>query len=173
MANDGETMRVTPAADLLAGGFFLCWAGAGWWSYLGHDRLRQSLFASVDPGPALLPLITLWLLTGGGALIAGQGLWRLAMGRREGIALPALRSHLVPAAFATSMLLAVLALRALGFVTVSFVFCLVWITALSAPGRVGLRDHGFGIALAAICAAAITWSLHAVFVQLLLVQLPG
>ena len=172
MTSEGETNRVTPGVDLLAGGFFLCWAGAGWWSYLGHDRLRQSFFASVDPGPALLPLITLWLLTGGGALIAVQGLWRVAMGRWDGIALPALRSHCVPAAFAASMLIAVLSMRALGFVTVSFAFCLIWITVLSAPGRVGLRDHSIGIALAAIYAAAITWSLHAVFVQLLLVQLP-
>ena len=164
--------RVAPSVDLMAGLFFLAWAAAGWWSYLGNAPLRRSLFASVDPGPALLPLITLWVLTMGGGLVLAIGLVRLALGRSEGAPLPSLRSHLIPVAFLASLLGAVLAMRSLGFVTVSFVFCLVWIAVLSASGRVGWRDHAVGLALAVVLAGAITWGLHAVFVQLLLVQLP-
>lgn len=164
--------RGTPAVDLMAGTFFLVWAAAGWADYLGNGMLRRSLFASIDPGPALLPLITLWVLTAGGGVILLQGAWRLARGSHGGIPLPPLRSHLVPIAFLASLLAAVMAMRSLGFVTVSFVFCLAWIALLSAPGRIGMRDHAFGLALAAVLAGIITWALHAVFVQLLLIQLP-
>lgn len=171
---DDETSQVSPATDLLAGAFFLLWAGVGWYSYFGNPRLRASLFASVDPGPALLPLVTMWALTLGGGFILAKGIWRLSF-RADmpgTVRLPEARRHLMLAAFLASMLLGVMLLRQVGFFTVGFVFCTVWLFSLSGATYPGLREKAIGFALAAGMAAVITWSIHFIFVELLLVQLP-
>ena len=171
---DDETALVSPAIDLLAGAFFLLWAAVGWYSYLGSPRLRASLFVSVDPGPALMPLATIWVLSLGGGIIMAKGLWRIASGADPGAVarLPEARRHLVPMAFLASMLVGVMLLRQIGFVAVGFVFATVWLFALSGASRPGLRDKAIGLVLAAAMAAAITWAIHFIFVDLLLVQLP-
>ena len=106
----------SPGIDYLSGAFFLGWAAVGWFAYLGNERLRASLFASADPGPALLPLIALSLLSVGGATALATGVVR---SRREAPhaaweRLPPWRDHLAPVAFGASVVLLVFLMSRIG-----------------------------------------------------------
>lgn len=160
----------SPSIDYLAGAFFLGWAAVGWFAYLGNARLRASLFASVDPGPALLPLISLSLLSVGGAMAVATGFVR---SRREAPQatwerLPPWRDHLAPVAFGASVVLLVLLMSRIGFPAAAFSLGVIWLYALSAGRRVRVRD-----ALIAVgTAAAMTAAVYGVFAHLLMVPLP-
>jgi len=167
-----EDTGTAPHIDLLAGGFFLVWAGVGWFSYAGNTTLRASLGGQADPGPALVPLIVLTLLSlGGGALLA-KGLWRATRPDTapydpdEG--LPPARAHLLPLGFAATLGALVLAMPATGFLPAAITFCLFWLWALSSGGHSAL-----GWALRLGVAVAIGGSIHLIFAGLLRVPLPG
>lgn len=160
----------SPATDLLAGAFFLVWAGVGWVAFLGNDPLRKSLFASADPGPALLPLITLWMLTIGGTVIGIKGTYRSMKEThaRSAESLPRLRDHAAPLAFLASVLAAIFAMRQVGFPIAGFGLSVIWLYVLSAGMRVSLRS---GL-LAIVFGATMTFAVYYIFVKLLLVPLP-
>lgn len=160
----------SPSIDYLAGAFFLAWAAVGWFAYLGNAALRASLFASADPGPALLPLITLSLLTVGGAAAIATGLARSRRAPPQGgwEGLPPWRDHLAPIAFGASVVALVFLMRRIGFPAAAFGFCVIWLYLLSAGRRISPRQA----LIAAAVAAALTGAVHGVFAHLLLVPLP-
>lgn len=162
-----EDTRTAPHIDLLAGGFFLVWAGVGWVSYTGNTALRASLWAQADPGPALVPLIVLALLSLGGGFLLAKGLWRAA--RWEGgEGLPAATAHLLPLGFAATLGALAVAMPATGFLPAAIIFCVFWLWALSSGG-----PSLTGWALRLLAAGAIGGGIHLVFSGLLRVPLPG
>ena len=160
----------SPGIDYLSGAFFLGWAAVGWFAYLGNERLRASLFASADPGPALLPLIALSLLSVGGATALATGVVR---SRREAPHAawerpPPWRDHLAPVAFGASVVLLVFLMSRIGFPAAAFSLCAIWLYALSAGRRVAPRDA----LVAVVAAAAMVAAVYGVFAHLLMVPLP-
>lgn len=162
-----DAQRPSPLVDLLAGGFFLLWAGVGWISYAFNTPLRASLWAGADPGPALLPLIILVLLSAGGLLLTGKGLWRHTQGA-GGHRPQALRDHLYPLGFALSLLGLTLLIPVIGFRLPAIAFSLLWLWMLT-PGGQSLM----GWALRAAAALGIGLGIHMLFAGLLNVPLPG
>lgn len=117
--------------DFWTGLFFLCCAGAGWASIAtGETLFGTDRFGPLDPGPGLLPVGVLGLLTLGGAGLTASGLWQLAA-TRGGIGLERLR-HLSPAAlgFFLSVALLPLAMTVAGYALTSFGFTFVWVYLL-------------------------------------------
>lgn len=169
MSVEQEANRTSPSVDVLAGLFFLCWAAVGWWSYLAHEKLRQSLFAGPDPGPGLLPLITLWILTLGGSGIAIKGLVRMRSvpAAERNADLADWRDHLVPLAFLATVIATVFMMQRVGFLISGFSFCVVWLCALSAYGRPSLRN----VVIAVVLAAVMTLGVYLIFARVLLVPL--
>ncbi len=169
MQADSEQTHYSPALNLVAGGFFLLWAGVGWIAYLGNAALRASLFRGPDPGPALLPLITLSLLTAGGAIILLRGvicLLRPPEGPVKG--LPDLRSHVKPMTFLSSLILTVALLPVVGFVPVGFGFTTFWLFVLASNDQPLWRRALVTMGLA----AAITFGIWYGFVEVLRISLP-
>ena len=160
----------SPSIDYLAGAFFLAWAAVGWFAYLGNARLRASLFASADPGPALLPLIALSLLSVGGATAVATGFVR---SRREAPQatlerLPPWRDHPAPVAFGASVVLLVFLMSRIGFPAAAFFLSVIWLYLLSAGRRLSARHAVIAVGIAAAMVAAV----YGVFAHLLLVPLP-
>lgn len=162
-----ESTRTAPHIDLLAGGFFLVWAAVGWVSYVGNAPLRASLWARADPGPALVPLIVLALLSLGGGFLVAKGLWR-ALKAETGEGLPPSASHLLPLGFAAALTALAALMPATGFLPAAIAFCLFWLWALSSGGSALL-----GWLLRLVAALAIGGGIHLIFVGLLRVPLPG
>lgn len=169
--NDTET---APHIDLLAGGFFLVWAGIGWFSYAGNPPLRASLWAQADPGPALVPLIVLVLLSLGGGVLVAKWLWRARAATAARLAsdtvdgLPPARTHILPLGFAATLGALAAAMPATGFLPAAVAFCLFWLWALSSGGNALV-----GWALRLLAAVIIGGGVHLVFAGLLRVPLPG
>ena len=170
MSRDTDSPEAGGAGtDLLAGGFFIAWAGVGWWAYLTNERLRASLESpSPDPGPALLALIVLWGLSIGGGLVASLGLWRLARGARVDEGLGGLREHFRPVAFLITLIVLALMMRPLGFLTAAGLFTAGWLYVLTAGIRLSWRHAVLAIAGGVVLPLA----LHLIFAGLLLVPLP-
>lgn len=170
MSNNAQPQQPSPGIDLVAGAFFLAWAGVGWVAYFGNDALRRSLFASADPGPALLPLITLWILTSGGVIIVIKGVYRLLTKKSgEGVErLPHPREHIAPISFVVSVLIAVFLMRRIGFPIAGFSLSAIWLYVLSSNLRFSPRNA----LLAVIFGATMTFVVYYIFVKLLLVPLP-
>ncbi len=162
-----EDTRTAPHIDTLAGGFFLVWAGVGWFSYAGNAALRASLWARADPGPALVPLIVLVLMTLGGGFLLAKGLWRSARSE-TGEGLPPATAHLLPLGFAATLGALAVAMPATGFLIAAIAFCLFWLWALSSGGHALI-----GWVLRLLAAVAIGGGIHLVFAGLLRVPLPG
>lgn len=169
MSIEAEPQQVSPGTDLLAGAFFLAWAGVGWLAFLQNEPLRRSLFAAADPGPALLPLITLWILTIGGSVIVIKGGYRLLKGSFDPTVegLPHLRDHIAPLAFVASVLAAVFLMRRIGFPITGFGLSVIWLYFLSEGRRISLRS---GL-MAIFFGATMTFAVYYIFVELLLVPL--
>ena len=170
MPENSQLKQTSPGIDLLAAGFFLAWAAVGWVAYLGNEPLRRSLFASPDPGPALLALIALWILTAGGAVIGIKGAYR-ALTERPGNAeetLPRLRQHLAPLLFILGVLASIVLMRRIGFPLAGFSLSAICLYFLSA----GMRFSPRSALLAVFFGAIMTAIVYYIFVKLLLVPLP-
>jgi len=168
-----DDIRTAPHIDALAGGFVLIWAAVGWYSYTGNAALRASLWTQADPGPALVPLIVLTLLSVGGGFLLVKGLLRglrlwpnAAAEETEG--LPPAHTYLLPLGFALTLTALSVAMPATGFLPAAIVFCLFWLWALSSGGH-----SPVGWALRLLVAATIGGGVHFIFSGLLSVPLPG
>lgn len=154
-----------PSPGYAAGIFFLLWAALGWRGVLSNAPLMKTLGApGLDPGPAMLPLMTCSALTAGGLWLVFRGLLARDPGV-EGIRL----GHLAtPALFLSSALAAGLLIGALGFDLPAFAFIACWLAALGGRGSPLWRRCAVSLALAAVVVAGI----HLIFVQLLRAPLP-
>lgn len=168
MKPEPQQTQYSPALNISAAVFFMIWAGVGWIAYLGNAPLRASLFRGPDPGPALLPLITLSILTLGGAIILIRGLIGLWRHTTWAEGLPDPRSHARPMLFMLSLIVAVALMSRVGFLAVGFVLSGVWLFALSSASQPLLRRT----VIAVVLAAAITFAIWFGFVEVLRISLP-
>lgn len=153
------------SAGYAAGVFFLFWAAVGWAGLHFNAPLRATLTQpGLDPGPALLPILTSTALSVG-------GLWFLLSGfvkKRSGIAGLAPLGVALAVAFFVTALMTTLWISLAGFTVPAFVFAAVWLTVLSNPtSRLRAR-----LAFALIVSGVIVAGIHLVFVTLLRVPLP-
>lgn len=168
MNGDEITGPTSPVVDMLAGILFIVWAMAGWYGYWTNAPLRASLGASADPGPALLALLALGLLTAGGLAILIKGVARLRDGPPYAYDLPAIGNHVRPLAFAASITLATMLLRPVGFIAAALLFSIFWLYVLSA----GFRWSPKAALLSIVTGTALTLVVYAIFAHFLLVPLP-
>lgn len=162
-----EDNRTAPIIDLLAGGFCLLWAVIGWASFAGNAPLRDSLGQQADPGPALVPLIVLTILTCGGLFLCAKGLIR-AHRSEGGPGLPSATAHILPIGFALSLGCLVLLMPLIGFLISGIAFCILWLSVL-ATHRPSLQNGITNI----LVASAIAGATYMIFAWLLRVPLPG
>ncbi|MHB2266481.1 tripartite tricarboxylate transporter TctB family protein [Aliihoeflea sp. PC F10.4] len=168
MNGEDTTAPTSPVIDLLAGMLFIVWALTGWYGYWTNMPLRNSLGVSADPGPALLALLVLGLLTAGGLAILIRGVVRLRGGPPYAHDLPAAGDHVRPLAFAASIALTALLMPHIGFIASGLLFSVFWLYALSA----GLRRSPKAALLSVVTGAALTLVIYAIFAHFLLVPLP-
>lgn len=167
--NGDDTARPTsPVIDLLAGVLFIVWAMVGWYGYWTNAPLRNSLGASADPGPALLALMTLGLLTIGGLTILIRSAARLRQEGARAYDLPPIGDHVRPLAFAASVVIATMLMRPIGFIASGLLFSIFWLYALSA----GLRWSPKAALLSIVMGTALTLVTYVIFARILHVPLP-
>jgi hypothetical protein len=166
----------TPARDVAVGLFILAWAVVGWISVAGNSRLFGDF--GRDPGPALMPVVVLAILSAGGLAILATAIVRLVRGAgpqpAERTTFGArLRPHLVPATLLVTLAVYPTVMHAIGYAAATAVFVLGWILALS-----GWRylPHGRARLLAAVAAvgatAAVVAILYTSFVVVIRAPLP-
>ncbi len=170
--NDPETsppLSSTPGwINLGAGLFFLAWALLGWFSLLSTPELLDSLGRGPDPGPALLPVVVLSLLTVGGLVITGYSLFRHY--GRFGPCVAAWHRHRLALALVASLAALPSVMTWIGFTAAIFLVLLGWIWVL------GLKQDqpGWRLALISLLSSAfITAAFYAGFVVLIRVPFPG
>ncbi len=148
-----------------AGLFFLVWAALGWYGIFSNAPLIDSFGAqSLDPGPAILPIMVCTGLTAG-------GLWLLVTGliaRNPGYDRVPSRMLAVPALFLLSALLTALLIGFAGFRGPAFLFAAVWLIVLNGRQPVWWKRIVHSLVLAAVIVGFIQF----VFVTLLRVPLP-
>ena len=152
--------------DFLAAGLFLAWAAVGWVGLATNRPLRESIGAAPDPGPALMPLIALSVLTIGGVAIGIAGIVR-RRARREKTR-GNWRSHLIPAAYVATILVATVAMTHVGFLATAMVMSALWLVALSGDPLLSPWNLIRGVLLAILITACV----YIVFAYLLHVPLP-
>lgn len=168
--------RPHPALDIAVGLFILAWACVGWISIAGNPQIFAD--KGLDPGPSLLPIIVLSVLSIGGLAIlanGGIGLLRTRMlkkAERPGFA-RILRPHLVPAVLLVTMVAYPTLMQAVGYTTATVVFVLGWILALTDWRRLTDGRARLGAAFGAVFTTAIVAALlYAGFVVVIHAPLP-
>ncbi len=175
MAADGAAADAGPAAGLAAGAVLFAVSLLGWWTVRRNPELVGADYG-VDPGPGLLPQITLSLLSLFALALAGQGAVGLLRRRRGGGARPGprgawtLRRLSLPALLVATMTCYALLFPRIGFVWATIGFALFWTVVLGAVEFPPLTPRR--AALYAIEAGGITVLVWAAFAVLIGVPLP-
>jgi hypothetical protein len=123
MQANSHNNQELPKSDLGAAVFFLAWAGVGWLSIATSSDLFSGRSSGLDPGPALLPIIVLIILTGGGISLAVRALLIFGSSARHSGSRDKFRW--LPIYFLASVVAFPVFLNAIGYIwaTVIFVFC--------------------------------------------------
>jgi Tripartite tricarboxylate transporter TctB family len=144
--------------DLGAALFFLAWAGAGWISTLTTPELFGDFLGRRDPGPALMPLMVLGVLTAGGlGLLIGPVI--ALFSRRAPFGPVALPNWRPPAFFVTVAAFPFL-MTAIGHIATTLAFVFAWAFLLSPDA---FRRPVRSAVLAAIAAGVTTLVIHVGF----------
>lgn len=168
----------TPTGDILVGAFFLAWAAAGWLSIAFNDLLFSDLYAGLDPGPSLMPVLVLGALSLGGLSILASGLVSLFKGEatRGGSAAAegtGWRRHLVPLGLLATLAVYPTIMEALGYVPATALFVFGWICALTGRRAVSQRgERLLALAVALFSTAVIVGILYLGFVVVIHAPLP-
>ena len=165
-----------PARDVFVGLFILAWACAGWISIAGNAYIFNDV--GLDPGPSLLPIAVLSILSVGGLAILASGGVRALRTRIPQTARPhglarSLRPHLVPAALLVSMVAYPALMTVIGYTAATVVFVLGWILALTGWRRLADgRARLFALLGAVLATAAVAAILYTGFVVVIHAPLP-
>ncbi len=158
--------------EAASGAFILLWGFIGVAGLLWRPAIWQDDYG-LDPGPGLLPLIVIASLLLGGSILLVKGLRHLVHAPRGAVKVELREEReptLIAAALLISVIVYVLALKSIGFIPATFVFCTIWIIAIF------LRDGATGVlrtsAVSVVAAAAITVAVYVVFQRLIGVPLP-
>ena len=127
-ANPETVAEGGPRGDIIAGIVILVIAIFGWWTIRTNPELVGTDYGS-DPGPAMVPQITLGLLVLSALVLMARGIRSLrrmstAGGSGNWAWLP------VPAAMVVSLVLYALAFPVLGFVEATLLFSILWAVVL-------------------------------------------
>lgn len=153
--------------DLAVAAFFLAWAGVGWVSVLANPNLLASLNAGRDPGPALMPVIVLGIVSIGGLALAIRPVANLITGR--GTVEVKVAPNWLLIAFFVSVALFPGLMLAIGYAATTMIFVFVW-AFLLAPEA--LQRPLSSIIQAAIAAVATTLVAYGGFDLVIGAQLP-
>ena len=135
-----------PRNQLVAGAFLGLWSVAGWWSALGTAALWTDDYGA-DPGPGLLPVLALSLLSAGALGLVLNGLRGMLSAPAAPGYWSGLRRHtLMPAVFVASLLVYVPAIELAGFIPASGAFALLWMAALGLKRPGGARPGALAAA---------------------------
>lgn len=158
------------ASNIAVAAFFLIWAAVGWISLLSDENLFSDLYAGADPGPTLLPIIVLSVLSVGGAALAIGAL----LHRRPALKLNKAAQRLpkaVKLAFALFLSVASFPyfMTVIGYLPTTFIFVFVWTFILTQePMRAPMRN---GL-IAALAASITALLIYACFELLIGVRFP-
>lgn len=153
--------------DLAVAAFFLAWAGVGWASVLSAPNLIDSLNAGRDPGPALMPLIVLGIVSVGGLALAVRPVAQLLTGRG------AIDARITPnwllVAFFVSVAVFPGLMLAVGYAATTMIFVFAWAFLLTPEA---LRRPLTSFLQAAVAAVATTLVVYGGFDLVIGAQLP-
>ena len=131
-ANPEAVAEGSPRGDIIAGVVILLIAIVGWWTIRTNPELVGTDYGS-DPGPAMVPQITLGLLVLSALTLMARGIVSL---RRASAGLPDGSGGWtwlpIPAAMVASLVLYVLAFPVFGFVEATLFFSILWSIVLGA-----------------------------------------
>ena len=150
---------------IAAGAFLALWSLTGWGSFLTTPALYRGDFG-VDPGPGLLPVIVLAVLSAGALLLVGTGVRQLVSEPGDDRYWRRLvDGTLVPALFFASLLVYVSVMNVIGYLLASGLLAFCWIAALGVRHRDGTTRS---IALTAAAATLVgVGAIYVVFVVLI------
>lgn len=147
--------------------FFGLWCVAGWWSILRDPFLWADY--GLDPGPSVMPVIVLTLLSTGSVLMLARAVY-LAFAGTARVSADLFRHLLVPALFTLSIVALVPLMYRIGFIPAALAFCLGWMLVLhDRRRRLGLPRL---LAETMLSTAAGVGLVAYAFIQLIHVPLP-
>ncbi|MCP4386338.1 MAG: tripartite tricarboxylate transporter TctB family protein [Hyphomicrobiales bacterium] len=168
MSDDSARSTDQTGHDLGVALFFLAWAVVGWVSLAtGTDLFDDRLYGGLDPGPGLMPVIVLAILTVGGIALAIRPLVALVSGRGRIRWQWSIRWR--PAAFFASVVAFPVVMTLVGYVPTTLAFVFVWALLLDPQIR---SRPAITVAWAAVAALATTLVIHVGFDRVIGAQLP-
>lgn len=122
--------------ELALGGIMLACVAVFGWEAAGNSFMLGDF--GLDPGPAFLPVLMLYVLGVASVLLVIQGLARLSrVGWRIAISSDSLQSFIFPALMIVSLIAYVVLVDLIGFLALSLIFCVSWAIILV------WQDYGF------------------------------
>ena len=121
----------------LAAGFYLGLISfIGWLSLINTPALWTNEFG-VDPGPELLPVIVLTLLSGGALTLLGAGTFQVIMYKtpKTNYWTKLYQNTLLPTLFVISLIFYIGLMEIFGFIFASIIFALSWMWLLGLKSR--------------------------------------
>lgn len=168
--SDTDSTRSTDGTghDLGVALFFLTWAMVGWVSLAtGTDLFDDRLYGGLDPGPGLMPVIVLGILTLGGLALTIKPVAALVT-RRGAVRLPSSLPWRTLAFFA-SVATFPLIMTAVGYVPTTLAFVFIWALVLDPQLR---SRPAITVVWATVAALATTLVVHIGFDRVIGAQLP-
>ena len=126
-----SSRRRDPRNQIAAGSFLGLWSAVGWWSATRTTSLWTVEYGA-DPGPVLLPILELTILSLGALALVVEGTRQILLEppTHKGYWSNLRRYTLTPIIFIASLLAYVIAIEFIGFIPSSGVFAFVWIASL-------------------------------------------
>lgn len=163
-----------PRGDIVAGLVILAISLVGWWTVLTNPALVGTDYGA-DPGPGMLPQLTLTLLTVFSLVLAGRAYFRLkregkAPAIPSGVRIPPLHAMSIPVLMVVTLVAYVLLFPEIGFIWATLGFALVWTVLL---GIIEFPPTTMGsLALYVAEGGAITFLVWLAFAKLIGLPLP-
>ena len=126
-----------PRNQFAAGLFLMIWSVIGWLSVINSPALWIDEYGA-DPGPGLLPIISLTILSLGALTLVTVGAFQTVakQGATESGYWPKLlQGSLLPAFFVISLIVYISLIDVIGFIPMSTIFSLTWMFILGAKNR--------------------------------------
>ena len=126
-----------PRNQLAAGLFLMIWSVIGWLSVINSPALWIDEYGT-DPGPGLLPIISLTILSLGALTLITVGAFQTVAQQaatEPGYWPRLLQGSLLPAFFVISLIVYISLIDVIGFIPTSTIFSLTWMLILGAKNR--------------------------------------
>ena len=138
-----------PKNQFAAGLFLMVWSVIGWLSLIGSPALWVNEYG-VDPGPSLLPIISLTILSLGDLALIGTGALQTVVQQHARTRYWAMliKGALMPGLFAISLIVYITLIDVVGFIPMSAIFSITWMYILGVKS--GNRTYSSLLPLVAI-----------------------